>query len=389
MTLQNEKHESILQRIAKGRLSLGSKKEYEDLLTLFPDKADPKRAYADFLILQNENKTAYRYYLAAADLYIKDGKTMQAIVSKILAWRIIKPTHQEGRIFHAALQASLVGETPLQHFFAGMPYAEFITMMLKFTRLQLAAGQKIIRAGNESNALFFIVSGELQETFDAPEAMDRTASKKISQRLFDNDIFGEIFPLDKANICQWNVVTLTPAEVVKISKPDLLEASRKYPLIAKFLTKAYKGPAAAHHQRSWMSIRRSTRHAAPIKIDLTIALTKQAEQTMNLEAMSRDISLGGVCIDLGPAQADLTVADLAGSKAGLSIHLPNSDQSLAVNGTIVWSKKVKDDAGINIVAGIQFEPLGRDTRDLLNVYCFGIDNEQTLMWSLWDTYMAE
>ena len=48
-----------------------------------------------------------------------------------------------------------------------------------------------------------------------------------------------------------------------------------------------------------------------------------------------------------------------------------------------------DIAGINIVAGIQFEPLGRDTRDLLNVYCFGIDNEQTLMWSLWDTYMAE
>ena len=384
MNYQDENQGSILQRIADGSLSLSSKTEYQDLITLFPDKADIKRAYADFLSQNGEDQTAYPYYVSAADLYIKDGKTIQAVVATILAWRIIKPTHQEGRTFHAALQANQRGESPLQYFFTHMPYAEFIAVMLRLTRLQLPAGETIISAGDNCDDLFFIVSGDIEEIFQPSPA----AKPSASQRLADNDIFGEVFPLNEKRYAQSDVKTLTHAELVKIPKSALIEISAKYPLIEQSLTKLLKDPSGRNQGRTWVSVRRSTRHMTPVKINLEITLASKPEGVLNIEAMSKDISAGGVCVDLGLTHGSLSIGDFAGSGVTSSIELPHVNKSLSIPGTIIWIKKLKEPAGVSMLAGIKFEALRRETHELLNVYCFGIDNEQTLMWSLWETYMS-
>jgi hypothetical protein len=386
---QDSRQESIFQRIATGELAISSKKEYADLLTLFPDKADIQRAYADFLTQQGEDETACQYYLSAADLYIKDGKTIQAIVSKILAWRIIKPTHQEGRAFHAALQAGLSGETPLHHFFEGMPYPEFIAIMLRLVRLQLSAGETIIKAGDKSDDIYFIVYGDMEETLPPTRPEDAHASGVPSRLLSDNDIFGEVFPLSETNFSRSDVKTLTHTELVKISKSALIEISRKYPLIEKLLTKAYKDPSGQGQNRSWVSVRRSVRHMAPVKINLKIIFAKQPENILAIDAVSKDISLGGVCIDMGLTHGGMPIKDIIGAKAGVTIDLPNIDKSLSINGTIVWGKKLEEPAGVSILAGIKFDDMDRETNELLNVYCFGIDNEQALMWSLWENTMGK
>ena len=388
MNFQDSRQKSIVQRIATGELTLASKKEYADLLTLFPDKADIQRAYADFLTQQGEDETACHYYLSAADSYIKDGKTIQAIVSKILAWRIIKPTHQEGRAFHAALQAGLCGETPLHHFFAGMPYPEFIAIMLRLVRLQFSAGKTVIKAGDKSDDIYFIVYGDMQETLHPDSSKDAHSSGVPSRLLSDNDIFGEIFPLSETNFSRSDVKTLTHAELVKISKSALIEISRKYPLIKKLLAKAYKDPSVRGQNRTWVSVRRSARHMTPVKINLKTAFAKQPENVLTIDAVSKDISLGGVCIDMGLTYGGMAIRDIIGAKAGVTIDLPNVEKSLTINGTMVWGKKLKEPAGVSLLAGIKFDDMDRETRELLNVYCFGIDNEQALMWSLWENTMG-
>ena len=388
MNIRNEKQESILRRIAIGTLTLSSNKEYQELLILFPDKAEVQRAYADFLSQKGENKTAYGYYLSAGDLYIRDGKTFQAIVSKILAWRIIKPTHQEGRSFHAAMQASVFGESPLQNCFADMPYAEFIATILKLIRLRKPVGETIINAGDTCNDLYFIVSGVLQETLRPAPEENRSSSSPVFQHLSDNDIFGEVFPLSQINHSRSNVQTLTPVELVKISKPALTELSKRYPLIEKLLSGLYKNPSDTNRIRAWASVRRSARHAASVRILLKITHPEQRDQVMNVEAISKDISMGGVCADLGLKYGSLPIEKLIGSSAVIYVVIPHSDKSLSVNGSVVWGKHVEESGGTSIVAGIKIKSLDRKTRDLLNVYCFGIDNEQALMWSLWDTYMG-
>ena len=378
MNIRNEQQESILGRIAQGTLILSSEKEYRDLLTLFPDKADLQRAYADFLSQNEESNSAYLYYLSAGDLYIQDGKTFQAIVSKILAWRIIKPTHQKGRLFHAALQAALCGESPLQNFFADMPYPEFIATILRLVRLRIPGGETVISAGDACDDLYFIVAGTLEETL----------SSGISQRLSDNDIFGEVFPLGQTHYSRSDVKTLTPVELVKISQSALTELGRKYPRIEKLLTRLYKNPSDRDSTRAWVSVRRSARHMTPVKITLKISRPKQPDYIMNVEAISKDISTGGLCADLGLKYGSLRVEELIGSGAVINIELPYSDRSLSVKGSVIWGKHLEEPGGTSMVAGIKFNSLDREERDLLNVYCFGINDEQTLMWSLWETYIG-
>jgi len=78
-----------------------------------------------------------------------EGKTFQAIVSKILAWSIFKPTHAEDRAFHSALQTSIKEESPLQYLFTNMAYQELIALMLRLVRVQFDADHTIIRNGQD------------------------------------------------------------------------------------------------------------------------------------------------------------------------------------------------------------------------------------------------
>jgi hypothetical protein len=388
LDIQNEKQGSILRRLAEGSLTLSSKQEYEELLTLFPDKADVQRGYADFLSQRGEDNSAYDYYLSAGDLYIQDSKTFQAIVSKILAWRIVKPTHQEGRSFHAALQAGLFRESPLQLFFAELPYPEFIAIMLKLVRVRIGAGEIVVNAGDTCDNLYFIVSGILQETLLPTTEADPADSNRVSQSLSDNDIFGEVFPLSRDIHSRSVVITRTPVELVKLSKSALQELCKQYPLIEELLSGLYKHPDDADQIRTWASVRRSPRHMTPVKITLKINRPNQPDQVMDIEAMSKDISLGGACVDLGLKYGKLPIKELIGSQAVILIALPHSDESLSVTGSLVWCKHLEEPGGTSTIVGIKFKSLGQEQQDLLNVYCFGIDDEQTLMWSLWETYMG-
>lgn len=385
MTYQDEKKGGVLERLAEGGLKLSTHKEYTDLLTLFPDKADLKRSYAEFLFQKKEREAACRNYLQAADLYLKDGKTFQAIVAKILAWRIEKPTHREGRLFHAALQADARSGSPLQDFFNSLPYPEFIAFMLKLVRTKIPAGKHIVKKGGKADALYFIVSGDLEEAAAPPSPGSRKSSRH-GRRLSDNDIFGEVFPLDRTNLSSSDVRSLTRAELVKISKPALVEISKNYPLIEKSLGRLHRNPSEG--DRAWASVRRSIRHATPVRIGLSIAHPAKPDETLDVEAVSRDMSLGGACVDLGLEHGNVSADDLTGSEARLTVELPNTPGRLSVTGRVVWSKKIKEPGGIGVIAGIRFDAVDRETQDLMKVYCFGIDNEQALMWSLWESYMS-
>jgi hypothetical protein len=91
---------------------------------------------------------------------------------------------------------------------------------------------------------------------------------------------------------------------------------------------------------------------------------------------------------MGLTYGGMAIRDIIGAKAGVTIDLPNVEKSLTINGTMVWGKKLKEPAGVSLLAGIKFDDMDRETRELLNVYCFGIDNEQALMWSLWENTMG-
>jgi hypothetical protein len=387
VTFQAEDKRGILDRLADGSLGLTSQKEYQDLMSLFPDKGEIFRACGDFLSGCEKKNEAFRCYTHAARVFLSKGKTFQAIVSKILAWRIFKPTHAEGRTFHAALQTSVKEESPLLHLFTDMAYPELIALMLRLVRTRFDAGQTIIRAGQICNDLFFVVSGTLEENIVQPVNAQEDRPEVSSQHIFDNDIFGDVFPLHRETISLSDIKALTPVETVKIGKAALVETCRRHPRLEQLLIRLYKGPPGREHGRSWPSVRRSTRYDNPVRTTVMLALRRGEAAPIAFEGVSRDISLGGACIDLGLKYGSMRTEALSGTEAIIEIKLP-SGEGVSIPGRIAWSKKIEEPGGVSIIAGIKFEPLSGDTRDFLKVYCFGYENEQSLMWGLCEDYLT-
>ena len=386
MNSLNENRKNTIQRIVEGSLRLSTAEEFEKLIAQFGDNADIHREYADFLVQKKETDAAYRAYNKTADLYIQANKALQAIVAKIRAWSIVKPNHEQGRSFHAAIQKTSPGESPLQTFFAEMSYPEFIGIMLRMIRVRFPADQFVVKYGDPGNDIYFIVSGTVEERTHVSANKRGTSPGTSIKFLSDNDIFGEAFPLEQFNVSKSDIKTVTAVELVKIKKPILMDILKKHKGIEKRLENLYKGPPGGAKGRAWTSVRRSTRHEIPIKINLKIFLAHDNTEIDSI-GYTRDISLGGACIELGEKHWAVTQETVVDSEAMLHIYLPNVDETLEIMGTVLWVRKdTQGNKDLSLI-GIQFKALSDADRDFLNEYCFGSDGEQNLIWDLWETYV--
>jgi len=229
----NDDSRSIVQRIVDGNVIINTVEEFEKVLNLFPDDPRMLRAYGDLLADKESKEAAAEPYRRASKLFIENGQSLQAIVTKILEWSIVKPTHSDGRIFHAAISACRSQESPLQNFFAQMAYPEMVAIMLRLVRVRLPAHYLVIEANDISNEIYFIVSGSLSET-TYPSADERGAATNPSKAiLLENDIFGNVIPFEKENVSRSDVETLTRAELVKLSKPVLMSVCKKFPKVER------------------------------------------------------------------------------------------------------------------------------------------------------------
>ncbi len=350
----------------------------------YGDNPDIRREYADFLIQEKDVDAAYKTYNRAAELFIQTDKALQAIVAKIRAWSLVKPNHQQGRAFHADIRRAKSGTSSLQTFFSELSYPEFIGIMLRMIRIRFPADQYILKYGDPANDIYFIVSGTVEERMHMPTSKRGESPGTSIKFLSDNDIFGEIFPLEQFNVSPSDIKTVNAVELVKIKKPILTEVIKKHEGIQERLSNLYKGPSGNAKDRSWTSVRRSVRHEIPIKVHLAVSLK---DDTSELAAVgyTRDISLGGACVDLIEQRWGAMLESIVDAEAILQIYLPNVDEMLEIPGTILWIKKeMQRDEEVPII-GIQFDQLSEADRNFLNEHCFGSDGEQNLIWDLWET----
>ena len=383
---QNESQKNTIQRIVEGSLRLSTAEEFEELIEKFHDNADIHREYADFLVQKKDTAAAYQTYNKTADLFIQANKALQAIVAKIRAWSIVKPNHEQGRSFHAAIRKTAPGESPLQAFFAEMSYPEFIGIMLRMIRVRFPADQFIVKYGDPGNDIYFIVSGTVEERTHVSANKQGASPATAIKFLSDNDIFGEAFPLEQFNVSKSDIKTLTAVELVKIKKPILADILKKHKGIEKRFKNLYKGPSKNAKERVWTSVRRSVRHEIPIKINLKIFMADD-ETELDSVGYTRDISLGGACIELEEKHWHAEQETVIDSDAMLHVYLPNVDETLEIMGTVLWVRKdTQREKDLSLI-GIQFNTLSDADRDFLNEYCFGSDGEQNLIWDLWETYV--
>jgi len=390
MSLPDDHQYSIMQRVLDGTLAVDSIEEFNEILEIYPNDALLHRKYADLLLEKSHLDAAEKAFDMAAQLFIARGMNLQAIVAKILQWSIEKPSHDQGLKFHKLLNEEGSQHTPLQRFWANMSYPELVTIMLRLVRMRLSAGDKISCVDDPANEIFFVVSGTLAETLSADCQFE--ASKTgvdIEPKLIGpNDIFGNIFPLDKPTASYTDIVAVTDVELVKIAKPVLSDACEKYPRIKRLLQDIYKPENVEKCDRAWQTVRRSIRFGLPTKVEIIIQAEGplgNTQRTQRHTGIAVDLSLGGMCVDLGPASALDGRAVRRGQSVRSILDLLNEVAVLDLSGKIVWKREQAIDKDISMLIGIRFDPLNITDRELLIEYCSGNVSEQNLLWSLWDS----
>jgi hypothetical protein len=390
MSLPDEHQYSVMQRVIDGTLAIDSIEEFDEILTIYPDDALLYRKYADLLLEKHRLADAVQAYDQAARLFVDQNMNLQAIVAKILQWGIEKPTHDQGLQFHRLLSKKGGQHSSLQRLWANMQYPALVTAMLRLVRIRLQAGDQITCVDDPANEIYFVVSGTLMETLseDCQTEASR-AGVEIEPRLIGpNDIFGNIFPLDKTTVNTTNVSAVTDVELVKIAKPVLLEACRKHPRIEELLRGIYKPGNVERCDRVWQTVRRSTRFGVPTKVEI-VSTMQQAPgpdpHARRRTGIAVDISLGGMCVDLGPAESGDDQFLLKGQAVHSTLDLLNEVAILNLFGKIAWRRVQESEKGTNMLIGIRFDPLNATDRELLIEYCSGKFGEQNLLLSLWDT----
>lgn len=390
MSLPDDQQFSILQRVLDGTLAVDSIEEFKEIMEIYPNDALLHRKYADLLLDKSQLDAAVNSFDVAAQLFIERGMNLQAIVAKILQWSIEKPTHDQGLNFHKLLSGEGSQHTPLQRFWANMSYPELVTIMLRLVRMRLSAGDKISCVDDPADEIFFVVSGTLAETLsDDCQVEASKAGMEIEPQLIGpNDIFGNIFPLDKPTASYTDIVAVTDVELVKIAKPVLSDACKKFPHIKKLLQDIYKPENVDKCDRAWQTVRRSTRFGLPTKVEIICQAEGpriDAQSTQRHTGIAVDLSLGGMCVDLGPVSSLSGQTIVRGQNVRSTLDLLNEVAVLELSGKVVWIREQAIEKEISLLIGIRFDPLNITDRELLIEYCSGNVSEQNLLWSLWDS----
>ncbi len=388
MNDRTKRQNSFVSRMIDGSITINSAKDFENLLKAFPNDPWLHRFFADLLERDKSFYAAADAYGTAAELFIEADMTMQAIVSKILEWRILGLSYREGQNFYSSLCEIRSDNPGIQRFFAKMTYPELIAFMSMLVIRYFPEGSMMKKFGDEENDLYFIVYGTVEETIYHRFEKGGKVQKKSSKSLMENYFFGEIYPFKEEKISQSAVETKTRVEFAKISKPRLMKICRQYPNVKRLIHDLYQSRQESDEERFSKTVRKTIRHQLPTQVSIKIYSDDPGKAPLDLRGFTENLSLGGASIVLGSNYETAHFGNLVGKQVHIQIYLAIAFVSLSILGTAVWSKEIVLEGKKSAILGIQFEEIADKDRRLLQGYHYGYEIEQDRIWSLWDSLIG-
>ena len=351
-------HISIAEQIIDGSITIKSIEEFDSILKIFPNDPALQKAYSNLLKNKNRPEAAAKSYDKAAHLFIDAGKILQAIDSKMLQWKIKSPTPQEAQLFYSFLREGSFYESPLKTFFHRLTYPELLAFVSKLIRLDLSPGEMIKKTGDQEKNLYFVVSGNLKETVFVPVRKgDDSLYRKRASYLTENQFFGDVYPFKEENSSKSYIETSTRAELIKISKSNLITICEKYPNIEKGLMELYKVHEEGGNGNVDPKVRKLGRHQLPLKINLHIFTNANQKEPLIIDGYSRDVSVGGLCVVLDGKYKSISAIYKNIKTAKIEMSLPEEELVLKVAGNIVWSREFSWKKRKIVALGFRFKDM--------------------------------
>jgi len=388
MNDRTTKRNSIVNRIIDGSVTINSVKDFENLLKVFPNDPWLHRFLADLLEREKSLYAAADAYGTAADLFIEAGMIIQAIASKILEWQLIGLSYQEGQEFYSLIGKARSKNTGVQRFFIKMTYPEMIAFMSMLVIRHFPEGSMMKKFGDEENNLYFIVSGNVEETIYHRLENGGKVQKKSSENLMENNFFGEIYPFEEEKISRSSVETMTRVEFAKISKRRLMKIFVEYPRFKRLIHDLYQSRPKCDEKRFSCTVRKTVRHQLPTQVNIKILSNEPGKVPLDLLGFTKNISLGGASVVLRADHETAHFGNLVGKQVYIQIYLAIAFVSLSILGTVVWSKEISLEGEKSELIGIQFEEMTDKDRRLLQSYHCGYEIEQDRIWSLYESLIG-
>jgi CRP-like cAMP-binding protein len=377
---QINKQRSIAKHIIDGSIEIDSISEFKSMLQILPDNPALHSAFADLLAQKKMFKEAAGSYNKASSLYIHSSMILPSILSKIMEWRITKPTYKDARPYYTTLCQANFDDTPMRAFFTGLSFPELVAVTNRLSRVRLSAGKTIKKIGDMEDHLYLIASGTVRDTISKPSNKQAKTNIKEPIYLSENDIFGDIFPFNEEKFSQSYTEAVTAVELGKISKPRLIELCKKYPNVQRGIIDLYKDSRVSLKEKSSLGSRKSGRHPLPIQMNLEVfpddASDLSDSQPYTLDGYSRDISVGGVCVVLDAKYANITSIFKTIKNARVKLSFPGDSFTLNVWGKIVWNRRVSFEGQQTLTVGIQFKEMTPKMSGMLVVFADMLYNNQ-------------
>ena len=178
--------------------------------------------------------------------------------------------------------------------------------------------------------------------------------------------------MDDSTHSETEIRAVSDVELVMIAKADLHKISQQYPRIETLLYEIHKPENRELCDRAWKTVRRSTRYGLPAHVQmrcLSSYSNDSTTQNWRYDGIAVDVSIGGICVNLGTAGTSGSEQRLKGRMVQLNIDLPDKMRLLNISGKIAWQSRQGAPGDSVTLIGIRFDTLGVMDRDMLTKYC--------------------
>ncbi len=251
--------ESIFAQLIRGTKVFDSVGEFRQTMREHPEDPWLYRILAD---LQKRNKSfieADRAYKKSFQLFMEQGRSLQAIASLLRSWTITRPSPHDYRALHSRLRRRASHTSAIADCLAKMSYRQLVAALQQITLVKHPAHQVIRKAGAPEESINFIVYGSLTST--APDD-NGPQEEDVASILRENDFFGDPHPCSAQRTPGNLIKTLTELELIQITKPNLLTLCGEFPDLEIGLANLIKDQARKTKEKIAKFYRKSSRRVS-------------------------------------------------------------------------------------------------------------------------------
>ncbi len=134
--------------ILDGSIVVDSVEAFGSILKEYPDRPELIKMYAEMLAANKHKDAAIEQFQEAARLFLDSGRLFQSWVSKILQWRLQRPSQEQLLEFHRTVANTAHNSAPIDDFIKNLTPAERMAVFSQFRRIFAPAGKIILKAGD-------------------------------------------------------------------------------------------------------------------------------------------------------------------------------------------------------------------------------------------------